>query len=211
MTDVTASDAPAERQITSSDVRERLRQDRERLRAHYSAYGLPQPRILALEPSYLCVWLHRWSAYNFRRGNRLTARLLWHINLTATGADLSVISEIGPGLIILHPLSTQVFGRIGANCTIWGHGGIGGGVSTNNIGAGAGLPIVGDNVTFGARSMVLGPVRIGDNCVLEPGAIATRDASPGSIIATAQSRKIQTTSGPDDATDRSGGNQLAAS
>ena len=208
---MTASEAPAEAQITGREVRKRLRQDRERLRSHYSAYGLPQPRMLALEPSYLCVWLHRWSAYNFQRGNRMIARLLWHVNLVATGADLSVISEIGPGLVIVHPLSTQVFGRIGANCTIWGHGGIGGGVSTDDIGAGAGLPIVGDNVTFGARSMVLGPVRIGDNCVLEPGAIATRDAPSGSLITTAQSRRIQTTSDPARTADRSGGDQPAPS
>lgn len=180
--------------ITGREVRQRLRQDRERLRAHYAAYGSPQPRFLMLEPSYICIWLHRWSAYNFQHGNRLAARLLWHINLMLTGADLSVISEIGPGLIIVHPVSTQIFGRIGANCTIWGHGGIGGGVSTQDIGAGAGLPIVGDNVTFSARSMVLGPVRIGDNCLLEPGVIVTQDAPSGSVIVAPQSRKIRTTS-----------------
>ena len=210
-TGVTATAAPAEAKISRRDVRDRLRRDRERLRTHYSAYSLPQPLILALHPSYLCVWLHRWSAYNFRQGHRLLARLLWHINLIATGADLSVNSEIGPGLVILHPITTQVFGRIGANCTLWGHGGIGGGVSIEDIGAGPGLPIVGDNVIFGARSMVLGPVSIGDNCVLEPGAIATRDIPSGSIVATVQSRNFGARSAPDGPTERTGGNQPASS
>jgi serine O-acetyltransferase len=177
--------------VSRTEVRERLRRDRDRLRALYAEHGLQPPKILVLHPSYMCVWLHRWSAYHFQHGRRLRARALWHLNLLITGADLSVISDIGPGLVIVHPISTQVFGRIGANCTIWGYGGIGGGVSVEDIGAGPGLPIVGDGVTFGARSMALGPVRIGDHCVLEPGAIATRDVPAGSTVTTTQPRSFR--------------------
>jgi serine O-acetyltransferase len=190
MTTVAATEIPAK--IPSArEVRERLRRDRERLQEHYAAYGLPQPAVIALHPSYLSVWLYRWSAYNFRKGRRMLARLLWHTNLILTGADLSFISEVGAGLVILHPISTQIFGRIGENCTIWGHGGIGGGISTEDIGAGPGLPIVGNGVNFGARSFVLGPVRIGDNCVLEPGVVVTRNAPAGSVLAIVQSRKVR--------------------
>jgi serine O-acetyltransferase len=173
------------------EVRKRLRRDRQRLQTYYSTYGVPQPSILFLNPSYMCVWLHRWSAYHFQNERRLVARLLWHLNLLLTGADLSVISDIGPGLVIIHPISTQVFGRIGADCTIWGHGGIGGGVSVQDIGAGPGLPIVGDGVTFGARAMALGPVRIGDYCVLEAGVIATRDVPAGSIVSPQLQRTLR--------------------
>ncbi len=122
------------------EVRERLRRDRERLRAHYAAYGLPQPAILPLHPSYLAVWLHRWSAYNFRRGRPLLARLLWHVNLFVTGADISMISDIGAGLVILHPVSTTVFGRIGRDCTLWGHNSIGGGIRTRTSALGPDCP-----------------------------------------------------------------------
>jgi serine O-acetyltransferase len=185
----TAEARPSRSRMTRADVRERLRRDRERLRAHYATHGLPEPSILALHPSYMCLWLHRWSAYHFSHDRRLWARLLWHLNLVITGADLGLSSDIGPGLVIIHPLSTLVFGRIGANCTIWGHAGMGGGLSRADIGAGPGLPIVGDGVTFGARSIVLGPVRVGDDCILEPGVIVTRDVPSGSTVSLEQPRR----------------------
>lgn len=177
--------------MQKADVRLRLERDRERLHAHHARFGLPRPRHLWLNPSYQCVVLHRWSAYHFQRGNRLLSRLLWNVNLLLTGADLGAISEIGPGVVILHPVSTQVFGRLGEDCTLWGHGGIGGGRSAEDIGAGPGLPIVGDRVSFGARAMALGPVTIGDDVSLGPGAIITRDIPAGSQVEIVQQRTLR--------------------
>jgi serine O-acetyltransferase len=118
------------------------------------------------------------------------ARLLWNLNLLLTGAELSMISDIGPGVVILHPISAQVFGRVGADCTFWGHNVIGGGRSQQDIGGGPGLPVVGDRVSFAARAMVLGPVRIGDDCNLGPGTIVTRDLPPGSQVEVPQQRHV---------------------
>jgi hypothetical protein len=119
---------------TWSEVQKRLRRDRERLRGLRGQNVLPLG-ILALHPSYQCIWLHRVSNYFFRRNHRLLARFFWHLNLLLTGADIAPISEIGPGLLLVHPISTQIFGRLGADCTIWGHTGIGGGRSNKDIGA----------------------------------------------------------------------------
>jgi serine O-acetyltransferase len=149
------------RQSTSwSEVRKRLRRDRERLRGLCGPNVLPLG-ILALHPSYQCILLHRVSNYFFRRNYRLLARFLWHLNLLLTGSDIGPISEIGPGLLLVHPISTQIFGRLGADCTIWGHCGIGGGRALEDIGAGPGLPVLGDRVDVGPRALVLGPVHIG--------------------------------------------------
>jgi serine O-acetyltransferase len=111
------------------------------------------------------------------------------VNLVMTGADIAPISEIGPGLLVVHPISTQIFGRVGANCTFWGHGGMGGGRSNKDIGAGPGLPVVGDNVYFGASALALGPVRVGDGCEIGPGCTIMRDLSPGTKIEPAESRR----------------------
>ena len=123
-----------------------------------------------------------------------------------TGADVSVISDIGGGLVILHPVGVSVFGRIGDNCTLWGHNGIGGGVSNKDIGAGPGLPVVGNDVIFGARAAVLGPWRIGDDCRLEPGVVVTRNVPPGSVVAPLQNVKVvvQASLAGDAAHDRDG-------
>ncbi|AWB23800.1 hypothetical protein DA075_25315 [Methylobacterium currus] len=168
--------------LTWREVRARLARDRERLEGCFRAYGMDVPRVLWLHPSYQCVLLYRLSTYLFRHGRRFLARLIWHANLFLTGADFSPISEIGPGLVVLHPVSTQIFGRIGADCTMWGHGGIGGGRSGEDIGAGPGLPVVGDRVEFEPRSMALGPVQIGDDCVLGAGSIVMSDIETGTVV-----------------------------
>lgn len=178
---------------TWSEVRKRLRRDRERLRSLRGPNGLPLG-ILALHPSYQCIWLYRISNYFFRRNHRLLARFFWHVNLLLTGADIGPISEIGPGLVLVHPISTQIFGRLGADCTVWGHGGVGAGRSdkeraNHDIGAGPGLPVIGDNVNIGLNSLVHGSVRIGDGCDIWPGCTVTRDLPPGTTVEPLESRR----------------------
>jgi serine O-acetyltransferase len=165
----------------------RLRRDRERLRSFSEETGFPAPRLLAFHPSYQCIWLHRMSNYFFRRNHRLLARFLWHLNLLLTGADIGPITEFGPGLLLFHPITTQIFGRLGADCTIWGHCGIGGGRSNKDIGAGPGLPIIGDNVTIWPNSLVLGPIHLGDGVEVGPGCIIIRDLPPGTKVELAES------------------------
>jgi serine O-acetyltransferase len=178
---------------TWSDVRKRLRRDRERLRSLRGPNVLSLG-ILALHPSYQCIWLYRISNYFFRRNHRLLARFFWHVNLLLTGADIGPISEIGPGLVVVHPISTQIFGRLGADCTIWGHGGVGAGRSdkdraNHDIGAGPGLPVIGNNVNIGLNSMVHGSVRIGDGCDIWPGCTVIRDLPAGTTVEPLESRR----------------------
>jgi len=164
---------------TWREVRERLRRDRQRLLEHYAKHRVNPPRVLWLHPSYQCVLLYRLSAYHFRCGRRRLARILWQLNLCLTGADFGPNSDAGEGLVVIHPMSTQVFGRLGCDCTLWGHVGIGGGRSIEDIGAGPGLPAVGDRVVVGPRVLVLGPVRIGDDCEIGPGCVVMRELAPG--------------------------------
>jgi serine O-acetyltransferase len=163
--------------MTWAETRMRLRRDRERLERLFEEHGLPMPRRLRLHPSYQSVLLHRLSHHFFHNGHRFLARLFWHFNLLLTGADIAPLSEIGPGLVIVHPISTLIFGRVGADCTFWGYGGIGGGRSNRDNGAGPGLPIIGSNVILGPRALVLGPIIIGDDCEIGAGRIVIQDLS----------------------------------
>jgi len=178
--------------ITRDRTRRRLAQDRDRLRDALSRRPEGGPLWLWLHPCYQAVWLHRWSHYHFARGNRLRARLLWHLNLLLTGADISPISDLGGGLLLLNPAGTIIVGKAGSNLTVHGRSGLGGGLGEDNIGAGPGLPVLGADVVIGFGACVLGPVLVGDRVVVEPGAIVHRNL-------------------PDDAVERSPANRLVRS
>jgi serine O-acetyltransferase len=175
-----------EKQLRSSiswkNTRSRLRADRERLKAHFSEHGVPVPTFLILHSSYQCVFLFRLSAYSFRRGWLRAAKSIWYLNLLVTGADIEPSSDLGPGLVILHPISVQIFGSIGTDCVFWGYGGIGGGRSSADIGAGVGLPVIGNRVIFGPRALAIGPVKIGDDCRIGAGCLVLTDLAADTLV-----------------------------
>jgi serine acetyltransferase len=73
---------------------------------------------------------------------------------------------------------------------------VGGDGTSLDIGAGPGLPVIGDNVQFGVDVMILGPFKIGDNCWLYSRASIFKDIPEGSMVAGTPARVIgQTTPG----------------
>lgn len=168
--------------ITVRETRTRLRADRARL-AEYLAQSGRRPFTAWLEPSYQCVWLHRWSFYCHAHGHRLAARCFWHLNLLLTGCDIAPLSDIGGGLVVPFPLSVGLIGTIGANCTLSGHAGVGGGTRrATDVGAGPGLPILGDDVTLGWGALVMGPIRVGHRVAIGHGAVVTVDVPDDTTI-----------------------------
>lgn len=176
--------------IDGDQTRRRLARDRERLQSLLARRPEGEPRPLWLHPCYQAAWLHRWSHFQFARGNRLRARLLWHLNLLLTGADISPISDLDGGLVLLNPVGTVIVGKAGENLTVYGRGAIGGGRSPDDIGAGPGLPILGTDVSLGFGACVLGPVRIGNRAVIEPGAIVTRDLPDDTVERSPACRRL---------------------
>jgi len=163
------------------EMRRRLARDRQRLASLSGAAAGADWR----RTSYLAVLMYRLSNYFYRRNHRHLARLLWQLNLAVTGADIAPLSEAGAGLVVVHPLSTTLYGTLGEDCTVWGYGGLGGGRSAIDIGGGPGLPVLGDRVELGLRALVLGPVRVGADCVIGPGCIIVHDLPERSEIAIA--------------------------
>jgi len=164
---------------SAAQVRSYLRADRRRLLEILERDAGMRPRLLWLHPSYQAVFLHRWSSFFFSRRHVLIARLLWHLNLLLSGADISPNSRIGPGLVLVHPLTVVLVGRAGRNLTVRGHGGFGGGLDEHDIGAGPGLPVLGDDVSLDFSTRVLGPIRIGNGARIGPGCGVTCDVADG--------------------------------
>lgn len=163
--------------LRRSDVRALLQADQARMLAHF---GSRQAHGYAT--AMRAIRLYRWCHYFNQRGWRTLARLFWHLNLVTTGADLTPITEIGPGLVIDQPLGLTVFGRAGSNLTLAGHNVIGGSPSRRDAGAGVGRPWIGDDVTLGFGAMVLGPVRIEDRAELMPGAVVMTDVPQEGVV-----------------------------
>jgi serine O-acetyltransferase len=133
-------------------------------------------RQVLFHRSFICVLLYRISNHLFRNGWRHLARLFWHANTIVTGADISPPCDLGEGLVILSPPGTAIMARAGRNLTVMPLAGLGSELGRDDdIGAGPGLPMVGDDVVLEPHSGVLGPIRIGDRVRVGAGALALTD------------------------------------
>lgn len=162
-------------------LKQRLAADRMRLRECFVARGVPVKHV-RLTPSFLCVFLYRIARYLYQKGWRLSSRFIWQMNMFLTGADISPISNLGPGLLIIHPIAVTIVGTAGENLLVEGLGGMGGGLDMDDIGAGPGLPVLGHNVSMARGGMVLGPIRVGDNVIIGPGCTVVREVAANSEI-----------------------------
>jgi serine O-acetyltransferase len=168
--------------MTLSETRRRLAADRRRLQECFQERGVAM-RSPRLAPSYVCVALYRYSRLCHVRGWRRLARFVWHLNVFFTGADLSPMSDVGEGLLIVHPHAVTIVGSAGRNLSIEGQGGLGGGMAMDDVGAGPGVPLLGDDVRMERGAMVLGPVRIGNGVRIGAGCTVVHDIPDGSEVA----------------------------
>lgn len=130
-----------------------------------------------------------WAIWLYRRGRRIDAMapgvlksvstnvywLSFRLIEAVTGVSLPKEATIGPGLrihhfgnIFIHPEA-----RIGANCTLRQ------GVTIGNRHVDGPVPIIGDDVEFGAYAQVLGGVRIGNGCRIGAMSVVLCDVPDG--------------------------------
>jgi serine O-acetyltransferase len=160
----------------------RLADDEARIREMLRARFGTQPHLLLFEASWRCVLLHRLAHFFWGRGARKSARLFMQLNSLVTGADIHPACNFGGGLLIPHPAALTASGNAGRNLTMMPLSGIGMLPREEDVGAGPGLPLLGDDVWLGAGCGVLGPVRVGDGARLQPGASLTRHVAPRSVV-----------------------------
>jgi serine O-acetyltransferase len=119
--------------------------------------------------------IFRVSHWFYQLGWIFMARFFMRLNLTLTGADIGFAAEIGPGLLLGHPVGVVIAHKtiIGRNVTMLQ--GVLFGVQNWLPDTMDRLPEVGDNCIFCTRCMVLGEVTIGDCCVIGANTVITRD------------------------------------
>jgi serine O-acetyltransferase len=91
--------------------------------------------------------------------------------------------EVGPGLHLPHPFMIVIADgtKLGSDVTIQSNVTIGF-ARAPRPGQVLPCPTVGDRVVIGAGSIVVGPITIGSDARLEPGALVTHDVAPGSVV-----------------------------
>jgi serine O-acetyltransferase len=177
------------RPLTWQDTRQRLCVDRERLRQ--ALFSTRDGSGLYLHASFQCVLLHRLSHQCHCSGWPRMAQFWWWLNTAITGADISAPSDLGPGLLVQTPMGVVIAGRAGRNFTVMANAGLerewG---RTEDIGAGAGLPIVGDDVCIEPHGGVLGPVRVGHRVRIGAGNQVTQHVPDDSDVPSPPARIV---------------------
>jgi len=130
-----------------------------------------------------------WAIWLYRFGRRVDCRkegilkealskwywLLFRCVETITGISLPKSAEIGPGLRIWHFGNIFIHPnvKIGENCILRQ------GVTIGNRYEGSKVPVIGDNVEFGAYAQVFGEVNIGDSSKIGAMSVVLTDVPDG--------------------------------
>lgn len=131
--------------------------------------------------NYRAVVLYRIANYFDTRFFLLSVILekLMHVS-TVTWISRRAI--IGPGFVIRHVGGIVIGGktRIGMNCEVRQGVTFGGNLGKENHGTTQ--PILGNNILIGAGAKILGPIKIGDNCIIGANAVVVSDMPENSVI-----------------------------
>jgi serine O-acetyltransferase len=152
--------------------------DRQRLEAYFATNEAGRDTPIWPRPGFVAVLLYRIARHLHVNGRRLSARLLWLVNIWLTGADLDSGSSIGAGLVVPYPRTVTIYGTVGRNCTFLGQSGIGGTLRERR-----GLPVLGNDVLVQPGAIIIGPVAIGSGARIGPRCIVNKDVPEDGEVA----------------------------
>lgn len=143
-----------------------------------------------LLPNFLGLMLYRLSHCAYQRGWRNLGRAIYLLKVYLTRMEISPMAVIGPGMVISHAIGITLDGHIGARCLIFGQCNTGRSFGKQDVGAGSGLPLIGDDVTIGYGVMILGGIRVGNGARIGPGAVVTTHVPAGALVMWAMPRMM---------------------
>lgn len=96
-----------------------------------------------------------------------------------TGADIPLNSNVGGGLVMLHPNGVVIHpdAVIGPNCMIFQQ------VTIGTACSGSGFPVIGGHVDIGAGAKILGGITIGNHVTIGANAVVTKSLPDGVVAA----------------------------
>lgn len=178
--------------MTLREFRDLFGSDMARFAEHIGVQLTLAKRIsIFFMPSIQAIFLYRLGRFLYLRGWRIVPRILFTINIVFWGMDVPPTTRIGRSFYMPHTVGVTIFGVLGDRCTCYAQAAIGGGSgSEKDVGAGPGLPVLGDGVLVGARSMIVGPVQIGSGSLIGANAFVTFDVPENSTVVAAAAKLL---------------------
>lgn len=139
-----------------------------------------------MKKDYGIMKFYRVSNHLYKKGFKLIPKLIKIFIRVMYSCTLPYNAEIGYGTKFPHFGQGVVINercKIGDNCLISAGVIIGGKKN--------GTPIIGNNVTIGANSTIIGKVSIGDNSTIGAGAVVTHDVHENSVYVGNPAKKIK--------------------
>jgi serine O-acetyltransferase len=143
----------------------------------------PGELVAHLYPHIFAVAAFRVANYVGSRGFPRIAHLVYVTAQALTGAEIGWTAEIGPGLVLDHPLGVI----IADGCVAGSNLRVGAGVILGYISGDfepeprQACPTIGDNVEIWARATVAGPVTVGDGARVGAHALVLDDVPAGAV------------------------------
>lgn len=121
---------------------------------------------------------YRLSNWFYKKGMRITAKIIQNRNIKKHGCDIGFQAEIGSGFAIGHSVGVVITGDaiIGKNCTIMSGVTIGAKKGKNE-----GAPIIGENVYIGTGAKIVGKCVVGNDVIIGANAVVIKDIKANSI------------------------------
>ncbi len=144
-----------------------------------------------MRPGPMAVILFRMTTFCHQAGLRPISRILYIMNTVIFGASLPPAAQVGPGLVIPHPVGMGFAGpcKIGKNVRLFG--GVILGAAGYEDRSADGFPTVGDGCFIFSRAQVMGPVEIGDDAIIGVNAVVTKSIPAGAIALGAPARVVR--------------------
>ena len=133
---------------------------------------------------FRAVTLYRTGRYFQTRGYRILAKLADRLIHRLCFCHIAVTADIGPGFIVHYPFGLTIGGNVkaGKNFNLRLDSTFGGrrGKARPD---GSQYPIIGDDVTVAGGVRVIGPVDIGDNCIIGANTVVISDVPADCVVA----------------------------
>jgi len=126
------------------------------------------------------VWAYRLAHWLWTRDHQFSARLLSQLTRFVTGVEIHPGAELGRRVFIDHGMGVVVgeTAVVGDDVSMY-HGVTLGGNDPRPVKR---HPTVGDNVTLGAQSTLVGDITIGDDANVGAGAVVVEDVPAGATV-----------------------------
>ena len=136
--------------------------------------------VLLLYPGLHAIWVHRVSHAFWRMGLRFPARWISHCPRFFTGVEIHPGATLGRRFFIDHGMGIVIgeTAEVGDDVLMY-QGSVLGGTS---LVKGKRHPTIGNRVTIGAHSAVLGPITVEDDVLVGSGSVVVTDVPRGSTV-----------------------------